>query len=288
VAVGFIGLGIMGSRMAANLQKHGHDLVVFNRTQEKAVSLLEGGAVWADSPGAVARQVKTLFTMLAHPDAVVEMALGADGFLDHLRQGALWVDCSTVNPSFSRRMAQEAGSRQIRFLDAPVAGTKGPAAEGKLMFSVGGDEADLKACQGFFDAMGRRTVHVGGPGMGSSLKMVLNLLLAEAMAAFSEATALGQSLGIERAALFDILIGGPVVAPFVAAKVEKMVSGDYEADFPLKWTHKDLHLAAMTAFEQDVPLPIGNAVKETYALAARDGLAEQDFSAVYRLLNDGQ
>jgi 3-hydroxyisobutyrate dehydrogenase/glyoxylate/succinic semialdehyde reductase len=272
--------------MAANLQKRGHELVVFNRTPEKAVSLLEGGASWADSPGAVARQVETLFTMLAHPDAVVEMALGADGFLDHLRQGALWVDCSTVNPSFSRRMAQEARTRQIRFLDAPVAGTKGPAAQGKLMFSVGGDEADLRVCQGFFDAMGRRTVHVGGHGMGSSLKMVLNLLLAEAMAAFSEAAALGQSLGIGRDALFDILIGGPVVAPFVAAKVEKIVSGDYEADFPLKWTHKDLHLAAMTAFEQDVPLPIGNAVKEVYALAARDGLAEQDFSAVYSLLND--
>jgi 3-hydroxyisobutyrate dehydrogenase/glyoxylate/succinic semialdehyde reductase len=287
MGVGFIGLGIMGSRMAANLQKHGHDLVVFNRTREKAVSLLEGGAVWADSPSAVARQVEILFTVLAHPDTVVAMALGADGFLDHLRQGALWVDCSTVNPSFSRRMAQEAGARQIRFLDAPVAGTKGPAAQSKLMFSVGGEEADLKACQGFFDVMGRRTVHVGGHGMGSSLKMVLNLLLAEAMAAFSEAAALGQSLGIGRDALFDILIGGPVVAPFVAAKVEKIVSGNYEADFPLKWTHKDLHLAAMTAFEQDLPLPIGNAVKETYALAAREGLAEQDFAAVYRLLNDG-
>jgi 3-hydroxyisobutyrate dehydrogenase/glyoxylate/succinic semialdehyde reductase len=285
--VGFIGLGIMGSRMAANLQKDGHHLVVFNRTREKADSLLEGGAQWADSPGAVALQVEILFTMLAHPDAVTEMALGAHGFLDHLRQGTLWVDCSTVNPSFSRRMAHEARTRQIRFLDAPVAGTKGPAAQGKLMFSVGGDEADVNACQGFFDAMGSRTVHVGGHGMGSALKMVLNLLLAGSMAAFSEAAALGQSLGIGRDALFDILIGGPVVAPFVAAKVEKIVSGDYEADFPLKWTHKDLHLAAMTAFEQDVPLPIGNAVKETYALAAREGLAERDFSAVYRLLNDG-
>jgi 3-hydroxyisobutyrate dehydrogenase/glyoxylate/succinic semialdehyde reductase len=117
--------------------------------------------------------------------------------------------------------------------------------------------------------------------------MVLNLLLAGAMAAFSEAAALGQSLGIERDALFDVLIGGPAVAPFVATKVEKIVSGDFEADFPLKWTHKDLHLAAMTAFEQDVPLPIGNAVKEVYALAARDGWAEQDFSAIYRLMNDG-
>ncbi len=284
--IGFIGLGIMGSRMAANLQKDGHDLVVFNRTKEKASSLLECGAQWAGTPAAVARQVETLFTMLAHPDAVSEMAFGADGFLDHLRQGALWVDCSTVNPSFSRRMAQEAHLRQIRFLDAPVAGTKSPAAQGTLMFSVGGDEADVKACQRFFDAMGSRTVHVGGHGMGSSLKMVLNLLLGGAMAAFSEAAALGQSLGIGRDALFGILVGGPVVAPFVASKVEKIVRGDFEAEFPLKWTHKDLHLAALTALEQGLPLPIGNAVKEAYAQAARAGLAEQDFSAVYMLLND--
>jgi 3-hydroxyisobutyrate dehydrogenase/glyoxylate/succinic semialdehyde reductase len=154
------------------------------------------------------------------------------------------------------------------------------------MFSVGGDEADVTTCQALFDAMGRRTVHVGGHGMGASLKMVLNLLLADAMAAFSEAVALGQSLGIERDVLFGLLLGGPLVAPAVAGKKEKIVSGDYEADFPLKWLHKDLHLAATTAFEQDVPLAMGNSVKEIFALAVRHGLADQDFSAIYSLLNN--
>src|SRR6266481_2830246 len=139
--IGFIGLGIMGSRMAANLQKRGHSLVVFNRTREKAEQLLSQGAAWAESPAAVASQVEVIFTMLAHPEAVEEAALGKEGFLSRLAPGQLWIDCSTVNPSFSRKMAAEA--HPIRFLGAPVTGSKTEAALGKLVFWIGGDLADL-------------------------------------------------------------------------------------------------------------------------------------------------
>ena len=106
--IGFVGLGIMGSRMAANLQKRGHSLVVFNRTRDKADPLVAEGARWADSLAALAPQVEVIFTMLAHPDAVEEAVLGKDGFLSHLGPGQMWVDCSTVNPSFSSKMAAEA------------------------------------------------------------------------------------------------------------------------------------------------------------------------------------
>src|SRR5207237_10039338 len=123
--IGFIGLGIMGSRMAANLQKHGHSLVVFNRTREKAEALVAEGGKWADSPAALALQVEVIFTMLAHPDAVEEAALGDDGFLRHPRPGQIWIDCSTVNPSFSRKMAAAATARGVRFLGGPVAGSDG-------------------------------------------------------------------------------------------------------------------------------------------------------------------
>src|ERR1700690_3924068 len=123
--IGFIGLGIMGSRMAANLQKCGHSLVIYNRTREKAEPLLSRGATWADSPATLATQVEIIFTMLAHPDAVEEVALGEEGFLPHLMPGRMWIDCSTVNPSFSRKMAAEAQARGIRFLGAPVTGSKG-------------------------------------------------------------------------------------------------------------------------------------------------------------------
>src|SRR5579872_4072786 len=189
--VGFIGLGTMGSRMAANLQKSGHQLVVFNRTREAAAPLVSRGATRADTPAAVGEQAEVLFTMLAHPAAVRETALGKSGFLDRLRPETLWVDCSTVNPSFSREMASEAQTRKVRFLDAPVAGSREPAAEGKLTFFVGGDPVDLEACRPLLQAMGSKILHVGGHGMGTSLKMVNNLLLAVSMAGFSEGLVLG-------------------------------------------------------------------------------------------------
>ncbi len=285
MTVGFIGLGIMGSRMAANLQRAGHDLVVHNRTRDKAAALIAGGAKWADTGAEVGRQVHVLFTMLANPEAVSAVALGPDGFLDHLHENALWVDCSTVNPSFSRRMAAEAQARGIRFLDAPVTGSKAAAEAGEVTFMVGGDAADVAACQPFFDLMGRRTVHVGGHGMGASLKIVFNLLVAEAVLAFSEAVALGRSLGLSQETLHGFLIGSPSVAPVIALKRPKFESGDYEADFPLRWMWKDLHLAALTAYEQGVALPGGNVAKEIYAMAVRSGLADQDFAVLYRFMS---
>src|SRR5258705_185830 len=156
--IGFIGLGIMGSRMAANLQKHGHSLVVFNRTREKAEPLMAKGATWADSPAALAPKVDMILTMLAHPDAVEEAALSNDGFLQRPEPGQMWIDCSTVNPSFSRKMAAEAKARRIRFLGAPVTGSKTEAALGKLVFWVGGELADLEICRPLTAAINKTRV----------------------------------------------------------------------------------------------------------------------------------
>jgi 3-hydroxyisobutyrate dehydrogenase-like beta-hydroxyacid dehydrogenase len=282
--IGFIGLGIMGSRMAANLQKHGYPLVVFNRTRAKAESLLGPCGTFSDSPAKLAEQVDVLFTMLAHPDAVEQAALGANGFLDHLKANALWVDCSSVNPSFSKKMAAEAARREVRFVDAPVTGSAGPAAEAKLIFWVGADPADLEAIRPLLLCMGNKIVHTGGHGAGTSIKMVVNLLLGTGMAAFAEAMALGEGLGISRKMLFDSLLGTPAVAPFLASKREKIESGNYEAEFPLRWIQKDMHLASVSAYESGVAMPLTNAAKELYRLAMRDGHDTEDFSAIYDYL----
>jgi 3-hydroxyisobutyrate dehydrogenase-like beta-hydroxyacid dehydrogenase len=283
--IGFIGLGIMGSRMAANLQKQGYNLVVFNRTREKAESLLAGGAKWADSPAALAAQVDIIFTMLAHPGAVEELALGEDGIFSHLMSGRLWVDCSTVNPSFSRKMAAQAHANHIRYLGAPVTGSKGQAALGKLVFWVGGDLEDLEACRPFLESMGDRIVHCGAQGMGTAVKMVMNQLLGTGMAAFAEGLVLGESLGLSREVLFEALLGGPVTAPFLALKRERIEKGNYEqADFPLRWLQKDLHLAAVSAYETGAAMPLTNAAKEMYRLAIREGDGDKDISAIYDYL----
>src|SRR6266550_4157268 len=282
--IGFIGLGIMGSRMAANLQKHGHSLVVFNRTRAKAEPLLGPCGTFSDSPAKLAEQADVLFTMLARPEVVEEAALGTNGFLNHLGPNALWVDCSSVNPSFSKKMAAAAAARQIRFVDAPVTGSAPVAADAKLVFWVGAEAADLETIRPLLLCMGNKIVHAGGHGTGTSMKMVINLLLGTGMAAFAEAMTLGEGLGISRKMLFDSLLGIPAVAPFLASKREKIESGDYEAEFPLRWMQKDMHLASVSAYESGVAMPLSNAAKELYRLAMREGYAIQDFSAVYDYL----
>jgi len=276
----------MGSRMAANLQKHGCPLIVHNRTPEKAGALIQNGATWAATPAAVAEQVDVLFTILAHPAAVRETALGPDGFLDHLSPGALWVDCSTVNPSFSRTMAEAAQQRQVGFVEAPVGGSKGAAESGALMFIVGGEADDIETCRPWFEMMGSRVVHAGPHGMATSLKLVLNHLLATSMAAFAEGLTLGQALGLPQEMLLNTLLGGPVVPPFVSMKRDKLEQGDYEADFPLRWMQKDLQMTSIAAYEAGVALPVSNVTKEIYQLAVRHGLGDEDFSAIYRFLHE--
>lgn len=284
--VAFIGLGIMGSRMAANLLKKGYSLVVYNRTKEKAQPLIQAGAVWANTPAEAARQADVLITMLANPTAVREVALGPDGFLPAVRPNSLWMDCSTVNPSFTREMADEAHERQMRFIDAPVTGSRIPAEKAQLTFLVGGSNDDIQEVQPLMDVMGQKTIHAGGVGMGTSLKLVFNLMLAVSMLSFSEALVLGEALGIGREMILDALQGSAVTAPFTAAKRQKVESGDFSPDFPLKLMQKDLEMVAVSGYEAKAALPLSNAAKEVYALAIRYGLGEDDFSAIYRFLSE--
>jgi len=287
--IGFYGLGIMGSRMAANLLNTDASVMVYNRTISKANPLAEKGAQVAESPKELADHADILFTALSDPEAVKQTATGEKGFLSSMNSDSLWVDCSTVNPSFSREMGQQAKSCNIRFMDAPVAGTKGPAETGDLLFLVGGSEKNIEQCNPYFNAMGKKVIHAGDIGMGTSLKMVFNLILGEAMVAFSEGLNLGESMGFPREMLLDILLGSPVVAPFLAGKKENLINKNYDdTEFPLKLIQKDLHLASQTGYETGTPLPAGNITKELFSMAKQEGLGDKDFSAIYKFINPDQ
>ena len=284
--IGFIGMGIMGSRMAANLHKEGHDLIVYNRTKSKTRVLSDEGIMVVDSPSELAGQVDVIITMVSNPQAIRKIALEENGFLNQLKPGSIWIDCSTVNPSFSRQMAAESLKQSVRFMDAPVAGSKGPAATGDLVFFVGGEDTDLQLCDAYFSAMGRKVVHVGPAGSGAAMKMVFNLMLGNAMASFAEGMSLGRSMGLSQDQLFEVLIGSPVLAPFIALKKDKINTGNFEADFPLRWMQKDLHLATLCGYEYEAVLPLTNTAKELYAHAKNKGLADLDFAAIYRFMNE--
>jgi len=218
--------------------------------------------------------------MLAHPDTVAQAALREKGFLNHLKPNTVWVDCSSVNPSFSKKMAVAAAARQVRFVDAPVTGSAPVAADGKLVFWAGGDATDLKTIRPLLLCMGNKVVHAGGHGMGTSMKMVVNLLLGIGMASFAEAMALGQGLGLSQKMLFDSLLGMAAVPAFLASKRERIEKGNYEAEFPLRWMQKDMHLASLSAYEAGVAMPVTNLTKEIYRFAMRGGHGTEDFSAI--------
>ncbi|MCM4156850.1 NAD(P)-dependent oxidoreductase [Gramella sp. AN32] len=284
--IGFIGLGIMGSRMAENLQKGGYQLKVYNRTKSKADRLLENGATWAGSPFEAGKNVDVLFTMLENPGAVEELACGPKGFLNAMNENSLWIDSSTVNPSFSERMASIAKENNIRFMDAPVSGSKQPAAEAELLFLVGGEKKDLDSVRSLFDKMGKDAVHMGAAGKGSAMKIMINQLLGQSILAFSESVNLGMAMGLDKKTCMDVLLKTPVTAPIINIYRSRIDNNDYEPNFPLKHLQKDLHLFTETGYELGIPTPLTSAAKEVYGLAKHKNMADLDFTAVFKFLND--
>ena len=277
--IGFIGLGIMGSRMARNLQKAGCDLIIHNRTKEKATTLLENGARWATSYKEVVSQSDIVITMLSTPE-VVQSTIAS--VLPDMKNNALWINSSTINPSFAEEMSTLSRKHNIRYLDAPVAGTKGPAEAGELLFLVGGDVQDLHEAKVLLDCMGKKTIHLGDAGKGSAMKMLINQLLGQQMAAFAEALTMGKAMGLEEELLLNVLTATPVVAPVMQAIRPKLEQENYEANFPLKWLHKDLHLSNVSAYEAGISTPSLNTTKELYAKAKQQGLGDLDFTAIYK------
>ena len=282
--VTFIGLGIMGSRMAQNLLKNDVALTVYNRSPEPAQALRAQGAKMAASADEAVREADVVFTMLASPEVVEAVALEADGFLSAMPKGALWVDCSTVNPSFTQRAQRIAQQHQVRFMDTPVAGTKPQAENAELVFFVGGESSDLDTVSPMLHFMGQKVMPVGEVGKGTSFKMLVNALLAQSMVLFSETLLLGEKMGLSRDFLLDTLPGLTVSAPFTKAKAEMIRNDNYEVQFPLELMYKDLHLAAQTAYEHRQPLFLANLAKEVYAQATQSGLGREDFAAVHQWL----
>ena len=278
--VSFIGTGIMGSRMAANLLAADQPITVYNRTAAKADELVDTGATRAANLSAAAAGADVVITMLSEPRAVKSVATE---LLPRLPEGSLWMNCSTVNPSFAVEMGALAQQHGIRYLDAPVAGSKAAAAGAQLVFFLGGSEADVAQVKPLTDAMGQKVVHLGDIGKGSALKIVVNQQLAVAMASFSEGVALGESLGLPRELVVTVLLNGPLVPAFMQAKREAIMRDDYTSDvhFPLQWMQKDLEMATHTAYESGATMPVSGAAKESYRAAMRRGLAEADFAAIF-------
>lgn len=282
--VSFIGLGIMGSRMAANLLKQEIEVTVFNRSKPVLELLKNQGATVADTINEAVQGADLVFSMLSTPEVVEQLFLSEGGALAAMQAGAIWADCSTVNPAFSQKSKCAADEVGVRFMDAPVAGTKPQAENAELVFFVGADKELLNIVQPYLNSMGTKVMHLGEPGKGSAFKMLVNSMLAQSMIIFSEAVLLGEKMGLDKDFLLDTLPNLAVSAPFTKFKAAMVKADDYDVQFPLEWMHKDLHLATLTAYELNQPLYLANLTKEIFAEANNKGMGRLDFAAIHRWL----
>jgi 3-hydroxyisobutyrate dehydrogenase-like beta-hydroxyacid dehydrogenase len=281
--IGFLGLGIMGSRMAANLVEHGHTVTVWNRSKGPEAALAGRGAEAVTSPAEAVKDADCAVAMLTGPEAVDDVLFGQDGAAQEL-EGKLFVNMSTVSPAYSRGLAKRLKEQGVRFMDAPVSGSKKPAEDGTLVILAGGDAGDVSFMQPAFDAMGGKTVHCGEAGTGSMMKMSVNLLLGVMMHGLSEMLHFGEKGGLSRQQLLDVVLGGPLSNMLYQLKRDMYLSDTYPAQFPLMHMDKDLGFVLETAFDTGADIPASTTVRFQYERALKEGFGEEDFAAVIKAL----
>ena len=280
--IAFLGVGRMGAPMAGRLADAGHELTVWSRTRAHAQVLADRATV-AGSPAEAGTKAEVAITMLADGGALEEVVLGRDGLADGLPAGSLLVDMSTTGPAPARKVAKALEAKGIAFVDAPVVGSTGPAAEGSLRILVGGDDEAVERAWPLLAVLGdaERTWHVGPVGAGQAAKLMVNLVLGGVMAAVAEGFTLGRVLGLGPELSLDVLEGASVASQTVRGKRERLLSGDYDhAGFRLALMHKDLRLALDAARAARAALPGAERVADLFAGAKGQGLADQDYSAV--------
>jgi 3-hydroxyisobutyrate dehydrogenase-like beta-hydroxyacid dehydrogenase len=268
--------------MAGRLSDAGHDLVVWSRTPAHAEALAAQGQV-AASPAEAGSKADVAVTMLTDGGAVEEVVLGRDGLADGLTPGTLLIDMSTTGPAPARKVAKALEERGVGYVDAPVAGSVGPAAEGTLAIMVGGPDEAVARAWPLLEVLGdpRRTWHVGPVGAGQAAKLMVNLVLGGVTTAVAEGFILGRVLGLPPDTALDVLEGASVAAQTVKSKRDKLRSGDYgDPGFRLALMHKDLRLALEAARAARANLPGTERVAELFAGAKGRGLADQDYAAV--------
>lgn len=278
--VGFVGLGIMGSRMAKNLKRKGFEVVVWNRSPEKAKALEAEGLKVAATPLAVARAADLFCTCVADPAALREVTLGPNGLFAGARAGQLFIDFSTISPELARGLAAECQARGLDFVDAPVTGSKNGAEKGTLVLMVGASEAALARAQPVFAAVGEKVIHCGPVGAGSQVKVAGNAVLAAMLQGFCEALLLTKKAGIEPRRLLEVVQASGYRSPYFDFKGAQIFGRDFETHFSVDLMHKDLSLFVDSAATHKVPTPLAASLKETYNLARAAGKGDQDIAAV--------
>jgi 3-hydroxyisobutyrate dehydrogenase len=283
--VGFIGLGIMGSRQAASLRRAGFELVVYNRTRERADAwAAEHGGHVAATPREVGERSGVVVTMVVDGPQVEQMLLGEDGAAAGAPAGTLFVDMSTIGPAEARRIGTELSERGHRFVDAPVTGSAPAAESGTLTIMAGGADADLDDAMPLFDAMGSTIVRAGELGQGQAVKVLSNAVSAINCATLAQAFVVGRREGLDLDALIQVMAGGSAASKMLDLKARPMLEHDFSPLFKLEHMLKDVRLALEEARTAGTGFPFAGLAGELYSIGVGRGLADQDFAAVVEVI----
>lgn len=283
--VGFIGLGLMGSRMAANLVRKGFEVAVYNRTRSRADALGQLGARIANSPREAAEGADVVCTNVADPAAMREVFDGPDGLLAGLGEGAAHVDFSTLSPEVTRNLAARCEQKGASFLESPVTGSKDGAEHGTLVLMCGGEAATFERVRPVLEAVGRRLIHVGPVGSASQVKLIGNSMIGHMLTALSEGAALASRSGIPLSKVLEVVQASGYASPYWDFKGKAIEARDFTTHFSIDLMHKDLSLAMSTGQSLGVPMPGTATVREVFQLARAQGMGDEDICAVAKVID---
>ena len=284
--IGFIGLGVMGSSMAANLMKAGYTLHLHTRTKAKAQDLIDAGGQWHDTPGSLAKEADIMITIVGMPEDVEAVYLGQEGILTNARMGALVIDMTTSSPALAQRIYETAKAREIGALDAPVSGGDIGAREARLSIMVGGDEKDFRRALPVLEVMGANIVHQGPAGSGQHTKMANQIAIAAGMLGVCEALAYAKRAGLDQETVLKSIGSGAAGSWSLSNLAPRMIAGDLAPGFYVKHFIKDLRIAIESAQELGLEAPgLGLAIPMYEKLAAQGG-EDLGTQALYTLYQD--
>jgi 3-hydroxyisobutyrate dehydrogenase len=278
--IAFLGTGRMGGPMAANLARAGFEVRAWDRTASHAAALAGDGATAAASPAEAVRGAGILITMLADGPATEQVWNGPDG-LSAAGPGLIWVQMATVGLEWTQRFANTAARYGVHFFDAPVSGSQGPAQAGELTILASGPHWMAEAVAPVFEVLGRATTWLGPAGNGTRAKLVLNNWLADITETTAETLSFARQLGLDPAAIVDLLESTPLGSPYAMQKARTMLAGDFTPAFALKHALKDADLAAQAAQESGAELTLTSALLPRWRRAVVSGHADDDLAAIY-------
>ncbi len=282
--LGFVGLGVMGSRVVKRLLDAGHEVTGYNRTKSKAQWLVDVGMKWADTPRAVVEASDISLSMVTNTAALQNIADGPDGLLASLKADKLYIDMSTISPAYSQELAKQIEAQGAAMLDAPVSGSVITLEEGKLSIMVGGDVAVFEKVKQILLDIGPKVTYVGKNGLAVTMKIATNLSLAVQMLAFSEGVLIAEKSGIKRETAVEVLTNSVIASPMVKYRGPFVLQMPDEAWFNVNMMQKDMNLALELGRQLDIPLPT-TAITNEFLTASRGmGFEEQDFAVMFDAL----